>query len=48
MVMTEKKDIKSYNLDELKQELANMGEKPLEQDKYINGYILKRFSLLMK
>ena len=28
MVMTEKKDIKSYNLDELKQELANMGEKP--------------------
>ena len=26
--MTEKKDIKSYNLDELKQELANMGEKP--------------------
>ena len=28
MVMTEKKDIKSYNLDELKQELANIGEKP--------------------
>ena len=48
MVMTEKKDIKSYNLDELKQELANMAKSLLEQDKYINGYILKRFSLLMK
>ena len=32
MVMTEKKDIKSYNLDELKQELANMGEKPTVTD----------------
>ena len=48
--MTEKKDIKSYNLDELKTGIKLIWAKSLlGQDKYINGlHIDKGSSLLMK
>lgn len=36
------KNIKDYNLDELQEELINMGEKNSEQSKYLNGYTKRK------
>lgn len=36
------KNIKDYNLEELQNELINMGEKSSEQSKYSNGYMWKK------
>lgn len=33
------KNIKEYNLDELKQELISLGEKDIEQSKYLTGFM---------
>ena len=38
------KNIKDYNLDELKEELKNL----LEQSKYLSGYMKLEFLILMK
>ena len=42
------KNIKDYNLDELKKELENLGESHLEIRKYSNGYFKKKLKFLMK
>ena len=42
------KNIKDYNLDNLKDELISIGEKSLELSRFLNGYIKKMYLVLMK
>ena len=36
------KNIKDYDLQDLKDELVSIGEKGLERSKYLNGFIKKK------
>lgn len=36
------KNIKDYDLEDLKQELISIGEKALEQSRFLNGYTKKK------